>query len=99
MLTANGLWLKNALVKSKRLLGQKKLLSTTLLEPSDVTRRRRKPPKGVVMEPTRIELLEAWITIQKLLQTDPKLDEYHKQILPDVLSLLNHRQDKLKGRE
>jgi hypothetical protein len=32
------------------------------------------------MEPTRIELLEAWITIQKLLQTDPKLDEYHKQI-------------------
>jgi hypothetical protein len=60
---------------------------------------RRKPPKGVVMEPTRIELLEAWITIQKLLQTDPKLDEYHKQILPDVLSLLNHRQDKLKGRE
>jgi hypothetical protein len=54
---------------------------------------------GVVMEPTRIELLEAWITIQKLMQTDPKLDEYHKQILPDVLSLLNHRQDKLKGRE
>jgi hypothetical protein len=51
------------------------------------------------MEPTRVDLLEAWITIQKLLQTDPKLDEYHRQILPDVLSLLNHRQDKLKGRE
>ena len=61
--------------------------------------KRLRPPKGVVMEPTRIELLEAWITIQKLLQTDPKLDEYHKQILPDVLSLLNHRQDKLKGSE
>jgi hypothetical protein len=61
--------------------------------------RRLRPPKGVVMEPTRIELLEAWITIQKLMQTDPKLDEYHKQILPDVLSLLNHRQDKLKGVE
>ena len=61
--------------------------------------KRLRPLKGVVMEPTRMELLEAWITIQKLLQTDPKLDEYHKQILPDVLSLLNHRQDKLKGRE
>jgi hypothetical protein len=46
-----------------------------------------------------MELLEAWITIQKLLQTDTNLDEYHKQILPDVLSLLNHRQDKLKGVE
>jgi hypothetical protein len=58
-----------------------------------------KPAGSDKMEPTRIELLEAWITIQKLMQTDPKLDEYHKQILPDVLSLLNHRQDKLKGRE
>jgi hypothetical protein len=45
------------------------------------------------------DIVEAWITIQKLLQTDPKLDEYHRQILPDVLSLLNHRQDKLKGVE
>jgi hypothetical protein len=49
------------------------------------------------MQPTRTEILEAWITLVKVLDYygPDYVDEYHKQVLPDVLSLL----DKLQREE
>ena len=49
------------------------------------------------MQPTRTELLESWITLVKVLDYygPDYVDEYHKQVLPDVLSLL----DKLQREE
>ena len=46
------------------------------------------------MQPTRTELLEAWMTIIKVLDYygPDYVDEYHKQVLPDVLSLLDKLQ-------
>jgi hypothetical protein len=49
------------------------------------------------MQPTRTEILEAWMTLVKVLDYygPDYVDEYHKQVLPDVLSLL----DKLQREE
>ena len=46
------------------------------------------------MQPTRTELLEAWMTLIKVLDYygPDYVDEYHKQVLPDVLSLLDKLQ-------
>ena len=46
------------------------------------------------MQPTRTELIEAWMTLIKVLDYygPDYVDEYHKQVLPDVLSLLDKLQ-------
>jgi hypothetical protein len=43
------------------------------------------------MQPTRTELLEAWMTIIKVLDYygPDYVDEYHKQVLPDVYRRMN----------
>ena len=53
--------------------------------------------KAEGMQPTRTELLESWITLVKVLDYygPDYVDDYHKQVLPDVLSLL----DKLQREE
>jgi hypothetical protein len=50
-----------------------------------------------MMEPTRADLLEAWMTLVKVLDCygPDYVDEYHKQVFPDVLNLL----DKLQREE
>lgn len=49
------------------------------------------------MQPDKKEMLLAWMTLVKVLDYygPDYVDEYHKQVIPDVLSLL----DKLQGEE
>jgi hypothetical protein len=46
------------------------------------------------MQPTRTELLEAWMTIVKVLDYygPDDVDEYDRQVLPDVLTMLDKLQ-------
>lgn len=46
------------------------------------------------MQPTRTEMLEAWMTLVKVLDYygPDYVDEYHKQVLPDILALLDKLQ-------
>lgn len=50
-----------------------------------------------MMQPTRTELLEAWMTLVKVQDYygPDYVDEYHRQVLPDILKLL----DKLQKEE
>tara|TARA_R110000796_G_scaffold153867_3_gene270438 strand:+ start:2007 stop:2198 length:192 start_codon:yes stop_codon:yes gene_type:complete len=43
------------------------------------------------MEATKIELLQAWMTLVKVINHE-KVDTFHSQILPDVLDLLDDLQ-------
>lgn len=49
------------------------------------------------MQPTKKEMLLAWMTLVKVMDYygPDYVDEYHKQVIPDVLSLL----DKLQAGE
>jgi hypothetical protein len=50
-----------------------------------------------MMEPTRSDLQEAWMTLVKVMDCygPDYVDEYHRQVLPDVPNLL----DKLQREE
>jgi hypothetical protein len=50
-----------------------------------------------MMQPTRTDLLEAWMTLVKVQDYygPDYVDEYHRQVLPDILTLL----DKLQREE
>ena len=43
------------------------------------------------MEATKIELLQAWMTLVKVIDHE-KVDPFHRQIVPDVLDLLDDLQ-------
>lgn len=47
-----------------------------------------------MMEPTRTDLLEAWMTLIKVQDYygPDYVDEYQRQVLPDVLNLLDKLQ-------
>jgi len=49
------------------------------------------------MEPTTIEMLRAYITLSKIMESygPDDVDEFHRQVIPDVLKLL----DKLQKEE
>ena len=49
------------------------------------------------MQPTKEQMLLAWMTLVKVMDYygPDYVDEYHKQVIPDVLSLL----DKLQAEE
>ena len=50
------------------------------------------------MQPSKTDLLEAWITLVKAMDYygPDYIDDYHRQVMPDILSLLDRLQKEEK---